>query len=329
MKRKIHQNQGLCQWRRGLLITFVAIVATINGIAYLQAYSMTHFVEAGEHTKKPEKLSLSEKLKVVLVGRQLPRPINSRTPRDETLTYETHSISLSNEEHLEAWFLLSAARGIVILFPGYGFSKDALLAPTKILHQMGYDVLLVDFRGAGGSSGSDTTLGIREAEDVARAVEFAKRKWSTRPVILYGASMGAVAVMRSLAHQNVTPDAIILESPFDRLLTTVRHRFTAMGLPTFPGAELIVFWGGVQQRIDGFAHNPVEYAKSIICPALLMHGDADKRVTVQEASAIFTNLKGSKTLAVFPGANGHGALAIESPAQWQFQVQEFLTKIER
>ncbi|NJR40440.1 MAG: hypothetical protein HC781_18420 [Leptolyngbyaceae cyanobacterium CSU_1_4] len=87
-------------------------------------------------------------------------------------------------------------------------------------------------------------------------------------MILYGASMGAVAVMRAVAIEKIEPVALILESPFDRLLNTVRHRFEVMGIPSFPSAELIVFWGGVQLGIDGFNHNPVDYARSIDCPRI-------------------------------------------------------------
>ena len=43
----------------------------------------------------------------------------------------------------------------------------------------------------------------------------------------------------------VRADAVVLECPFDRLLTTVEHRFELMGVPAFPLARLLTFWGGV------------------------------------------------------------------------------------
>ena len=209
------------------------------------------------------------------------------------------------------------------MFHPYASSKDALLEPAVILHELGYDILLVDFRGSGNSSGSDTTLGIREAKDVAFAFKYAQRHRSNRPIILYGASMGAVAVMRAIAYEKVSPNAIILESPFDRLLSTVRHRFEAMGLPSFPSAELITFWGGIQHHFDGFAHNPVEYAKAIRCPTLLMYGQLDKRVTLAEVNAIFDDLPGQKQFATF-NAIGHGSLAADNPIEWKQQIEQFL-----
>lgn len=292
----------------------------------MQARAMTHYVEAGERTAKPEELSLTEKAWIVLTGVRLPRPTNYQTPQNVGLRFETHQIAFPDGERLEAWFVPSqVSRGVVILFPPYGTSKQTLLAPSKIFHDLGYDALLVDFRGVGGSSGSDTTLGVREAKDVAQAVAYVQQTWADRPIILYGASMGAVAVMRAIAEEGIAPTAVILESPFDRLLSTVRHRFEAMGIPSFPGAELIVWWGGWQQGIDGFAHNPVEYAKEIKCPVLLMYGEYDKRVTLQEVKSILDTLPGRKQLVVF-SAFGHGSLASDEPQKWKQKVQQFLPR---
>ncbi|MEM9945715.1 MAG: alpha/beta fold hydrolase [Cyanobacteria bacterium P01_D01_bin.36] len=319
----------------GLFGIVLAIVA-FNGIAWMQARAMTQYLEgATVKTKMPELLSLREKAWIVMTGVRVPRPANTETPETLGLTYETHIIEISQDEHLEAWFssagVVSAdlrSRGVVILFPPYGGSKQALLAPGKIFHELGYDTLWVDFRGAGGSTGSDTTLGVREGEDVAHAMRYVEQTWADRPVVLFGGSMGAVAVMRAIAHENITPDAVILESPFDRLLNTVRRRFSASGLPTFPSAETLVFWGGLQQGIDGFAHNPTEYAKSMDMPVLLMQGEADTRVKNEDAKAVFEQLPGPKELVVFPTI-GHGKFASDDPTGWTQQVQAFLDDVKQ
>jgi len=275
---------------------------------------------------------------VVITGVRVPRPENVRTPEAVGLTYETHTISLPKGEFLEAWFSpvnqstalsspVAASRGVVLMFAPYGGSKQSLLASGQIFHELGYDVLWVDFRGAGGSTGSDTTLGVREGEDVAYAVWYVEQTWAGKPVVLFGGSLGAVAVMRAIAHENISPAAVILESPFDRLLNTVRHRFSASGLPAFPGAEALLFWGGMQKGINGFSHNPVEYAEMMTMPVLLMHGEADTRVTNADAEAIFSQLPGPKSLVFFPTV-GHGAFASEHPQQWTHQVKTFLLGIE-
>jgi uncharacterized protein len=315
----------------GLKLGFASLAITgvaINGVAWLQARGMTHYVSGGERPAKPEQLTWADKLKLLITGVQLPRPENLQTPAHLGLPYQTHRIELPNQEWLETWRIAKPATrpkslGVFLLFPPYGGSKDSVLAAAKALHELGYDTLLVDYRGVGGSSGNSTTLGVKEADDVVAAVNYAQARWSSRPLYLYGASMGAAAVARAVALKGVQPQAIILESSFDRLTQTVRHRFTAMGWPSSPGTELIIWWGGWQHNIDAFAHNPIDYAKAIRQPTLLFYGQADRRVTLTETQAIFAQLPGKKQLRLFNGV-GHGSLAAEAPTQWKQQVQEFL-----
>ena len=210
----------------------VIAVAAFNGIAWMQARAMTQYLEGPVvKTEKPELLSAREKAWVVLTGVRVPRPTNARNPETVGLAYETRTVELPQDESLETWFSpvepsSAPSLGDVLLFPPSGASKQSLLAPGKIFHELGYDVLWVDFRGAGGSSGSDATMGVREGEDVASAVRYVEQTWAGKPVVLFGGSLGAVAVMRAIAHENITPAAVILESPFDRLLNTVRRRIS-------------------------------------------------------------------------------------------------------
>jgi alpha-beta hydrolase superfamily lysophospholipase len=311
-----------------LLASTAIFALVVNGIAYMQARAMTNFIDAEQRTPSPERLSLGDKVWAILAGVTVPRPSNQHTPSDIGLAYTTQPIIASDGVALETWFVPHpASHGIVIMFHAYASSKESLLAPAAALHDLGYDLLLVDFRGSGGSSGRETSLGVREGTDVARAVAYVQRTWPGRPIALYGVSMGAAAILRAIAVEGVKPTAIVLESPFDRLLTTVRNRFRATGLPAFPGAELVVFWGSVQQRFNGFAHNPVDYATSVTCPTLLLVGENDTRVTIDQATSIFNNLHEQKEFVRFPAA-GHELLINADSARWKQRVGRFLNQIE-
>jgi alpha-beta hydrolase superfamily lysophospholipase len=285
---------------------------------------MTHFATAGTKTAAPQSLSLLAKVGTLLTGVTVPRPTAAgKSPADLGLAFETHRLG-GNGVELEAWHVPHRqARGLVLLFHGYAACKAALLPQARAFHDIGFAVFLVDFRGGGGSSGSVTTIGVAEAEDVALAYAHARRLCPRRPLILYGQSMGAAAVLRAIAVHDVRPTAVVLESTFDRLLTTVCNRFTAMGLPTFPGARLLVFWGGVQHGFNGFAHNPVDYARAVRCPALLLYGTDDPWVSAAEQESIRDNLGGAVRLEVFPGA-GHEELLSRQPERWRRVVAAFL-----
>ena len=138
-----------------------------------------------------------------------------------------------------------------------------------------------------------------------------------------GSSPGAAAVIKAASEGDISPSGIILECPFGSMLDAVRMRFTAMKLPSFPMAELLVFWGGVQHSFWGFAHSPTEYAKSVRCPTLLLAGGKDDKVSSGEIDVIFRNLSCSKRLVVYPLARH--ALYLEGyREQWRSDVREFL-----
>jgi uncharacterized protein len=307
-----------------LSLTFLFAILLLNALAWMQARSLTHFVNVGDRTTKPEALSFTRKVWTLLTGVNIPKPMNVGSPEDKGLAYEIHQIRDSNQLSLEAWSIRNSNhRGLVILFHGYAASKSDLLAPAALFHEMGFDLLLIDFRGSGGSTGQETSIGFNESRDVAQALSFANSQWPGSRIILYGVSMGSAAILRAIAVEGVKADAVIIESPFDSLLNTVRNRFRIMSVPAFPAAELLVFWGGVQQGFNGFQHNPVKYAQSVGCPVLLMQGERDTRATTDQARSVFTQLSGEKRFVIFPDV-GHEMLSVAQPEKWREEVSKFL-----
>lgn len=109
------------------------------------------------------------------------------------------------------------------------------------------------------------------------------------------------------------------------LYQTAAARFNSFNVPSFPLAGLLVFRGCLQNGFWGFSLNPVEYAKSVRCPALLLYGDKDERVSREEIDGIFGNLKGSKQLETFPLA-GHENYLLKYKNEWVKEIKQFLAK---
>ncbi len=313
-------------WRIALGGLLLAGLASVNMVAWRHAWAMSHFVRSGERTVSPEKLGVLAKVRVLALGVTLPRPENRRTPKDAGLDFQAVRFPGAKGIELEAWLIPAGAattHGVVLLFHGYGASKEALLPVADEFHRLGWDVLLVDFHGSGGSGGDTTSIGWHEAEDVAAAFQEAARRAPGQPRVLYGVSMGAVACLRAVHVQGVKPDALIVECPFDRMLTTVRARFHAMRVPAWPMAELLAFWGGQAGGFDAFAHNPVDYAASVRCPTLFLHGGKDPRVSVAEVTRIHDAVVGAKTMKLFSEL-GHQAYVEAEPEAWRKTVAGFL-----
>jgi pimeloyl-ACP methyl ester carboxylesterase len=120
----------------------------------------------------------------------------------------------------------------------------------------------------------------------------------------------------------VKADGLIIEATFGRLLDAGKNRFRAMGLPGSPFAELLLFWGGVQNGFNPFAHNPADYARSVKVPALILHGEKDERTTVQEARSIASAMGTYARFVAYDGVP-HMAIVDARPAQWSREIAAF------
>ncbi len=299
-----------------LLIAFLLI----NLLTALHAWNFTHFSAEVKKPLQPEQLSMSGKLSALAFGVDMPRPTNESEPSQP---FET--VNIPAEKNLEAWHIKAdSAKGTVILFHGYGGKKSGMLDKSDEFLGIGYSTLLVDFRGSGGSEGTQTTIGYEEAEEVRAAFDFLNVK-GEQNIVLFGTSMGAVAVMKALHDYQLPASATIVECPFGTMYETTCARFRAMGVPTVPLAHVLMFWGGTLNGFWAFSHNPIEYAKGIQCPTLLLYGEQDARVSRQETDAIYNNLAGKKSLKTYPLA-GHENYLIKYHDEWVKDVEAFLRK---
>ena len=285
---------------------------------------MTHFLQGGPRTGKPETLSLLQKLGVVATGVRIPKPRNEGTPLDRGMPFDIWAIPVEPGIVLEAWAIRQKdPKGVVVLFHGYADRKSSDLGEAKAFLDEGWTPVLVDLRGSGGSSGDTTSIGFHEARDVAAAVRFAREKFPRMPLVVWGASMGAAASLRAVGALETGVDGLLMEAPFATLRSAVVNRFQTLGVPTFGLVDLFVFWGGEQQGFNGFAHNPVEYAAHVRAPTVLMLGSRDDRVLMPEGRAIFDALAGDKQFEIFEGLR-HESLVKGKREQWLRVVRGFL-----
>jgi uncharacterized protein len=210
----------------------------------------------------------------------------------------------------------------VLIFHGFSGEKSSMLDKSDEFLKLGYNTLLIDFMGSGGSEGDQTTLGFQEAAEVKSCFDYIS-SLGEKNIVLFGTSMGSVAILKAINDYSIKPSAIILECPFGSMYETVCARFNNMHLPSFPAASLLVFWGGIQNGFWAFDHNPTEYAKNISCPTLLLYGEKDQNVSRAEIDEIFQNLNGHKTLKTYPQA-GHENYLKNYKSKWISDVGDFL-----
>jgi uncharacterized protein len=322
-------------WRRRVLVVGVCAAIALNALAYLHARAMVTWSEGGERTRGPEELSALERVGVLVTGVQVPRPTNARAPADVGLEFDEASFDSESGARLAAWIVPADPeldRGVVVLcFHGYAAARASLIDRAAALHELGCTCVLVDFFGSGDSTGTGTTIGVREAYDVAATVEFARHRFEGAPLVLFGNSMGAAAVLRAAGRLGLgsgerAVQGLALEGCFDTLGNTTAQRFHSMGLPAWPLAPLLVMWGGVAADIDGFDHRPVDDAGSVTAPTLMIHAADDRRVTEDQARALLEALGGWTRFALVAGAE-HDRSFEKDPERWRAGFDALLTHV--
>ena len=127
------------------------------------------------------------------------------------------------------WPADGGARGTVILVHGFASGKDdrnlVTLAERLVSRELA--VMAYDARGHGESGGA-CTLGDLEARDVAAAVAWASRR--NPPIVLVGASLGGVAVLRHAAESRDVAGLVVVSSPAEWRVPLRVRAFIAAGL---------------------------------------------------------------------------------------------------
>ena len=311
-------------------VILVSGFLALNAVAYMHAYRMTHFSQEGERTESVEKLSFAQKVVVLFTGINARRLSPSVSPDEIDPPYRRVSIpSAGSNIRLGGWYYsMDDSACLIILFHGYASEKTSMLKEAAAFRELGLSVLLVDFRGSGESTESYTTVGYDEAQDVESAVHFARANLPYSKLVLFGQSMGSAAVLGAIKNGNVKPDAVIIESVFDRVLNAIRNRFHMLDLPSFPAAELVAFWGGIQNGFNAFSHNPVEYAASVSCPILFLHGTRDPKALLAEGRCVFEAVTCSRKFVEFHGCI-HESLIGCDRERWESTVRDFLNDAVR
>ena len=177
---------------------------------------------------------------------------------------------------LAGWFAPGRpGGGAVLLLHGLRSDRRVLASRMTMLARRGCAVLAVDLRAHGESGGSAVTLGLREAEDTARALAWLRAAAPGERVGGLGVSLGGAAL--ALASRSTPVDALVLESVFPDIDGAIRNR---MGLVAGAAAGWLtpVFTavGRILTGLRAVDLRPIEALRVYPGPVLVIGGAADR-----------------------------------------------------
>lgn len=191
----------------------------------------------------------------------------------------------------------------VLVLHGVRDQRSSMLGVARGFQDAGYEVLLVDLRGHGCSSGRYLTYGVRDSGDLVAVLDALASRAS---VGVYGPSYGGAAALQ-LAARERRVHSVVTVSTFSSLRAVVpdyAHRY--MG----PIATIVPAWflARVYRDAEARAHFRIDEADTARIAQrshariLLLHGDADEHIPVAHARRLHRALPASE-LVVLRGMN--------------------------
>ena len=129
-----------------------------------------------------------------------PGPLGSATPATYGLSYQAVAIRTADGVRLSGWYVPPRNGAAVVVLPGSGSTRTAVLRQAAVLARHGYGALLLDTRGHGRSGGHAMDFGWWGDRDVAAAVSFLARQPAvhTGRIGLVGESMGGEQALAAI-----------------------------------------------------------------------------------------------------------------------------------
>jgi uncharacterized protein len=212
-------------------------------------------------------------------------------PADAGLAFTDLTIPTEDGERLHGWWIPAReapARAHVLFFHGNAGNVSHRLAHARHLTAAGLDLLLVDYRGYGRSTGRPSEEGLHRDARAARAALTAGAQVDPARLVYMGESLGGAVALRLAVE--APPRLCVLQSTFTSLRDVARAHYP----PPLPA-------------LAGDAYPSLERIARLRARVLVLHGEEDEIVPAAHGRALHAAAPEPKRLRLVPGA-GHNDL---------------------
>lgn len=216
----------------------------------------------------------------------LPEKVEDFSPQTYGLDMEVIETETEDGLKLRHWLKRPPSKDapLVVYFHGNASFIGTRKERAEALIELGYGVLLVEYRGYGANPGSPTEKGF--VQDARSVLDFLRENDYHQNVILFGESIGSGVAVQIAADTDIPYKAVILAVPFSSALDVAKQMY-----PYLPISLLMK---------DKF--NSMDYIADIKAPLLVMHGTADNTIPVDLGMKLFDAAPEPKTLEIIDGA---------------------------
>jgi fermentation-respiration switch protein FrsA (DUF1100 family) len=245
-----------------------------------------------------------------------PTPLLQSTPARLGMKFEEVHIpsgSGANQGDLFAWWIPAEKADAPTMLYLHGNEKNIGAAHdlnnAARFHDMGYHLLMVDYRGYGKSTGTGPSeAGIYADAESAWRYLIRQRTIDPKRTIIFGHSLGgAIALNLALHHPEAA--GVIAESTFTSMMDMAESKYYYLPV------DLLL-----NQRFDSIGK-----LSRMKVPMLFIHGIWDRRIPHQMSQRLFESAPQPKFLKLIEGGE-HDNSALVAPLEYRAAVSEFVQR---
>ncbi len=231
----------------------------------------------------------------------MPQPVSYQDTTDILKLPVTHN------EQISAIYLPNSQAAFTVLYI-HGNAEDLgdIRPALSRLHQQGFSVFAYDYRGYGTSNGTPGEANAYRDAEVAYAYLTKQLNIPADRIIVYGRSLGGGSATELATRYPVA--GLILESTFTSAFRLI------LPFPLLP--------------FDKFTN--LDKLKKVHCPVLVMHGQADRLIPIQQGRSLYEAASEPK-MSLWVAAAGHNDFADIAGDRYRHTLLSFqqLVKTDR
>ncbi len=214
-------------------------------------------------------------------------------------------IKTTDNETINGLFFKANSEKVILYFHGNAGSLKSWQYIYTELKPLGYNILIIDYRGYGKSTGKISEKGLYT--DAQSAYNYLINKgFKESNIVIFGRSIGT-GVAVDLAKNNPTIHSLILETPY-LSLKSLANEYVSFLLPSL--------W--LNYKFD----NKMKI-NDIKAPILILHGTADEVIPYNQGKSLFDERKSNKQMMTFPDGKHNN---LSTFPNYISSLKEFLAK---
>jgi dipeptidyl aminopeptidase/acylaminoacyl peptidase len=257
-------------------------------------------------------------------------PFRSDPSRPATLATQSVQFRAGDGTVLHGWLVVTRpTRPTIVLVSGFKEDRKPMVPYARMLSGAGFNVLLYDSRGTGGSSGT-FGLGLREVGDVRGAVAYLQhcRDLHDHHYGLLGVSLGAGVVIVAASQERAVRATVADSAYTDQEAVVTRLNSLRFRRLSFPLAPLGPWTADLLLGAHLSSFSPLRSIRQIAPRhVLLIHSLHDANITTPLSGAYALKRAGGPAINLWVAPKGgHAGAFAAQPKAYRARVVPFFRR---